>query len=364
MDVIFNQELFDRLSTSQIENLVDNADEIALEKMVFLYNLIQVYRSRDSGLRIKNLPQKKVVPLRNDSKAFAVSENSLLNEKLFDSFTTRQLYGLIVNSNRSLLKRIRDLGGFAKDELDERRGIEHLEKENFGCSRINRFRGNWIEDLTCGDFQNWEGFLIFRPNKGLVLYHASQNFKTGDPMDMPFWMGSYDNSVHYIGEDGYMNIFRLKSSPKLIVLSDVDNVKKIMKVSSPEEREAIMTVTGVGNRNLSKTKRGFGCKYEDKDPDRFSRFSSRREDMIMANAVCSIPGIDGYILPQLNYCSSGVTYREGKPRPAAKRMYGEIMMCEASKFVERVVDPAIECVTGEPCDLTQNMWRKEFEKKK
>jgi len=362
MDVLFNQELFDTLSTERLERLIRSADNTALEKMVFLYNLIQRYRNEEAGLEIRNpFPRKRVI-MDDDPRSMEPQEYSIINEQFFDALTTKQLYRLISDIPDNVLKRISDLGGFAKDELDKRGGVSVRDEKSFGCSKLDRFRGNWIENLTCGDFENSNGFLIFRPRKGLVLYHASDSFITGDPRDKPFWLGSYDNSIRYVGDDGYMNIFRLKASPRLIILSDIYNVRKLLDMSNREERAAIMTVTGVDNRDLSKTDRSFGCKYTDKDPSSFSRFSSRREDAIMANAVCNLEGVDGYILPQLNYCSSGVAYRNGEPKPKSKRMYGEIMMCKGSRFLERVIDPAIECMAGESCDLSRRMWEQEFQR--
>lgn len=362
MEVLFNQELFDRLSTSRLEKIINSADNTSLEKMTFLYDLIQRYRNENAGLKIKSpFPRKRVV-LDDDPRSLKLQEDSIINEQYFDSLTTKQLYNIISEIPRSVLKRINDLGGFARDELNERSGQSYRDEKSFGCSKLDQFRGNWIENLTCGDFENSNGFLVFRPRKGLVLYHASDSFVTGDPRDEPFWLGSYDNSIHYAGDEGYMNIFRLKASPKLIILSDVFNVKKLLRISNRKEREAIMMVTGIENRNLFKTDRSFGCKYTNKDVDIFSRFSSRKEDAIMANSVCKLKGIDGYILPQLNYCSSGVAFRDGEPKPKSKRMYGEIMMCAGSKFLERVIDPAQECTAGETCDLSRQMWKRELQK--
>ena len=362
MDNLFNKELFDKLSTSQVEKIIRQADNTALEKMGFLYELIQRFRNVEAGFEVdESLPKKKVIAPKNYEKSFKMPDKSLFNEKLFDSLSTKQIYSLIQESPRNLLKRIRELGGFANDELDERLGTELIEEKSLGCTKLDRFRGNWIEDLTCGEFEERDGFLIFRPNKDLILYHASDSFTTGDPFDDPIWLGSYDNSVTYVGEGGHMNIFRIKRSPKLIVLTDDDNIEKVLGVSTPKERKIISRATGIGKSYLSVPNRKFGCVYKQKPRKKFSRYSSRAEDMVMAKAICAIPGIDGYIQPQVNYCSSGLAYRDGEPLPSGKRFWGEVVMCGASKFLERVVDPALECVAGEPCDLTRKMWKREFE---
>jgi len=365
MEVLFNEELFDKLSTKQIENLVHRADDIALNKMALFRKLVQRFRSENAGLELdEKLPRKRITPLKNRKDLQKVPETSLLNEAYFDSLSSEDIYILIKNSNPKTRKKIKYLGGFAEEEINERKDEDYLKTRNYRCNNLDKFRGNWIDELTCGNFENYRGYIVFRPNLGLLLYHASADWSTGDPRDSPLWLGSYWNSSQYIKEisagDGYMNVFRIKRSPRLIILNEPSNIQKILRIASPEKQKSISTVTGIGNTNLEEDYRSYGCVYKNKDAEVFSRFSSREEDAEMATVVCSIPGIDGYIIPEVNYCSSGVAYRKGEPLPKAKRMYGEVMMCEGSKFLERVVDPALECEPGEDCDLSKEFWKLEF----
>jgi hypothetical protein len=174
--------------------------------------------------------------------------------------------------------------------------------------------------------------------------------------------------VQYIKEsdtgDGYMNLFKFVKSPRLLVLNNGSNLKYIYDKSNQERQKIISETTGYQRKELNRKNRAYGCFYEDKPEPEFSRFSTRDSDAVLADIICEIPGIDGYIQPEVNYCGSGITYRYGKPYPLAKRFFGEVVLCNPPEFLERVGDKAIDCTKDKTrCDLTIDEWKKEFRNK-
>jgi len=363
MDVLFNEELFDRLTTSQLETLIKGADDVALNKLIELHDFIKFYHNAEAGFEDnESEPLKEIIPITVDLESvLELPRYSILNEKLYDALSIEQLFEMFDDSREILLKKIRDVGGAAKIELNQRQGIKPEEDHVETCTKADKFRGAWIDEMHCGTFENYQGLLVFRPKKDLILYHGSESFKSGDPVPGPLWFGSYDNSLQY-AKNGYMNIFRIKKSPRLLVLTDVKNINKVLRTVSPQDREAISKVTGIEQTDLNSIYRQFGCGYKNKDPQQFSRFSSRKEDMIMAESICKLPGIDGYMQPEINYCSGGSAYRDGKELPAAKRFNGEIVLCDAKEFVKRVTPEAIECPNGSVCDISAEDWKRELAK--
>jgi hypothetical protein len=221
------------------------------------------------------------------------------------------------------------------------------------CNPADRYYGRWVNNLRCGTYEIYEGWLTFRPQQGLILYHGSETFTEGEPYDSPVWYGAYENSVLYAKsvEKGYMNNFRLIKSPRLLVLTDSENLQRLLSMVDAKTAKAISRVTGVGLENLQARNYSFGCVYQDKSSTEFSRWSSRREDTIMANAICDLPGIDGYAQPTVKYCSAGIPYRFGEPLSNVDTFYGEIVICNSRNFLERITSQAIACFDRDACDL-------------
>jgi hypothetical protein len=221
------------------------------------------------------------------------------------------------------------------------------------CNPADRYHGRWVNNLRCGTYEIYQGWLTFRPQPGLILYHGSETFTEGEPYDSPVWYGAYENSVLYAQsvEKGYMNNFRLVKSPRLLVLTDSENLQRLLSMVDAKTAKAISRVTGVGLENLQARNYSFGCVYQDKSSTEFSRWSSRREDTIMANAICDLPGIDGYAQPTVKYCSAGIPYRFGEPLSNVDTFYGEIVICNSRNFLERITSEAIPCFDRESCDL-------------
>lgn len=360
MEAVFNEELFDELTTTDLEKCVSKAGDDSLKKLVQIRDIIKKVNNEELGLEEVDLTFDKMIVLTNEPQDKL--KVCVFWENVYDTLSVNEVMDLIKKSRIKLIKKLKDLGGFAQDELMTRNGEYPEESVVVPCERSDMYKGEWIDTMRCGIFENYQGLLVFRPRIGAVMYHGSPSFKEGDPFDDPIWFGTYENSMQYI-EDGYMNLFRIKRSPRLLVLTNVDNIEYILAASTDKEKHAISKVTGVEQTDLKSIQRQFGCAYEDKSPIRFSRFSSREEDMMMAKVICSIPGLDGYIQPAINYCSWGVTYREGEKYPPAKRFNGEVVICNASNFVERVVEHGIPCAqdAGEECDISREMWEREFE---
>lgn len=361
MEVVFNEELFDKLTTADVEKCIEESENESLQKLVDLGDFIQQVKNEKFGFRHEPLSFKKDKVAVFTADIFEKSNVCVFQEGIYDTLTVSELKNLIKNSRPKLLLKLSDLCNFARDELRVRRGESFSEFDRYvPCKKSDLFHGKWLDQMHCGKFENYQGLLVFRPLSGVILYHGSASFRTGEPFEDPIWFGTYENSMQYV-EDGYMNLFRIVKPPRLLVLTELDNIEYLLSASSPVEKEAISTVTGIERTDLSKLKRQYGCKYEEKSPERFSRFSSRDEDMMMAKTVCSIPGIDGYIQPAIEYCSTGVTYRDGNPYPSAKRFNGEVVICNAADFVKRVKN-GIPCAKDEgiSCDISKKEWEKEF----
>jgi len=359
MEVVFNEELFDKLSTADVEKCVKEAESSSLQKLSKLGDFIQQVKNEKFGFKEGPLSFEKDVIFTAD--VFDKSNVCVFQEGIYDTLKVSDLKELIQNSRPKLLLKLTDLCNFAKDEIRVRSGESFDElTRDVPCEKSDMFQGKWLDQMRCGKFENYQGLLVFRPLKGVIVYHGSDSFRTGDPFEDPIWFGTYENSMQYV-EDGYMNLFRIVEPPRLLVLTELENMEYLLSASSPIEKEAISTVTGIEKTNLEKLERQYGCKYENKKRERFSRFSSRTEDMIMARTICSIPGIDGYIQPAIEYCSTGITYRNGNPYPSAKRFNGEVVICNAAKFVERVKN-GIPCAKDEgiSCDISKQEWRREF----
>jgi len=121
MDVLFNEELFDRLTTSQLETLIKGADDVALNKLIELHDFIKFYHNAESGFEDnESEPLKEIIPITVDLESvLELPRYSILNEKLYDALSIEQLFEMFDDSREILLKKIRDVGGAAKIELNQ-----------------------------------------------------------------------------------------------------------------------------------------------------------------------------------------------------------------------------------------------------
>jgi len=120
------------------------------------------------------------------------------------------------------------------------------------------------------------------------------------------WVGQWENAHQYCGKRGYLYRAVFKDPPKLVILNNSDNVKRLMTRMTEKEKDIMSVITGIGLTEMKKSRYArFPCEYKRKSTDKFARFSMTDLDISALKSICKHwgkDGIEGWYQQTVFYC--------------------------------------------------------------